>query len=409
MGQSARQHTTDAAAFPGNKTVTARDLTRPPGIHYFPAIDGLRGLAILLVLWYHALFLFPQRAVAALQGGHAWFWKLAYGGWMGVDLFFVISGFLITSILLSTKSTSDQMLIFWLRRGLRILPLAMVYLLFLAFSCYTLADPFGIEFGHQDFLTYACYFGNVHIMANGWQPLVVMVLWSLAVEEQFYLFWPFVVRHCTRRRLFTVCLTIIATAPGVRFLVDQTVGYPATYVCTFCRLDALAVGGALAVVWTNRRQQAMLRGWSRRLLPFALALLAWTLIRGFGPSQPEGHPIYFTICGYTWIAFAFAIVMVVALDDRHILASCLANDVLRSVGTVSYGLYVWHCCVGVAVRNAVNQAGWRSDLGAAILVWVTASLGVAHLSWVLLERPLLQLKRFFTCRPAALTLPAETV
>jgi peptidoglycan/LPS O-acetylase OafA/YrhL len=169
------------------------------------------------------------------------------------------------------------------------------------------------------------------------------------------------------------------------------------------------MGGALAVVWTNRQHQVVLQVWSKRLLPIALALLAWTLIRGFGPSQPEGHPRYFTIWGYTWIALAFAIVMVVALDNRHVLASLLANHVLRSVGKVSYGLYVWHCCVGVAVRNALNHVGWRCHLDAAILVWVSASLGMAYLSWVLLERPLLQLKRLFICQPSAFTQPAESV
>lgn len=395
-------------AFSSDKTAPPSGAIHNQAIRYFPAIDGLRGLAILFVLWYHAVFLFPEQAVVALQGRQAWFWKLAYGGWMGVDLFFVISGFLITSILLNTKSTSDQMLVFWLRRGLRILPLAMVYLMFLAFSCFAMADPFGLEFGHHDFLAYAGYFGNLHIMARGWQPLVVMVLWSLAVEEQFYLFWPLVVRQCTSRRLLIVCITIIGMTPGIRYVVDQTFGYPGTYVCTFCRMDALAIGGALAILWTNKRYQAELQLWSRRLLPVALALLTWTFVRGFGPSLPQGHPRYFTVWGYTWIALALAVVVVVSLDNRHLFASLLTNGVLRCVGKVSYGLYVWHCCTGVAIRNACAHLGWSWQLGWTTLVWMGASFGAAHVSWVLLERPALQLKRLFACQQSALLEKAET-
>lgn len=402
------QHTSISAANTGDRSAPPGDAVHNQAIRYFPAIDGLRGLAILFVLWYHALFLFPRQAVMALQGGHAWFWKLAYGGWMGVDLFLVISGFLITSILLSTKSTSDQLLVFWLRRGLRILPLAMVYLVFLACSSYALADPFGLEFGQLDFLAYAGYFGNLHIMMCGWQPLVVMVLWSLAVEEQFYLFWPFVVRQCTPRRLLFVCFTIIGITPGIRCVVDQTCGYPGAYVCTFCRMDALAIGAVLAILWTNRRYQVKLQFWSKRLLPVALALLTWTLVHGFGPSLPAGHPRYFTVWGYTWIALAFAIVVVVSLDHRHVLTSLLTNGALRSVGRVSYGLYVWHCCVGIAVRDACAHYGWRWQLGCTTIVWIGASFGAAYVSWVLLERPALQLKRFVVCQQTALPKRAQT-
>jgi len=217
---------------------------------YLPAVDGLRGIAILLVLWYHASFLFrdlpefsAQQSPWAMLGVIG---SMSLGGWIGVDLFFVISGFLITSILIRLRAVGGSLWLFWGRRGLRILPLAMLYLLAL-FVLEGLGDPLKMLPQFDGWAWYAFYLGNIHIAIYGWQPLAVMILWSLAIEEQFYLVWPILVRMCTARQVLWWSGGLMVVAPLVRAFTLSAADYPATYVFTFCRLDALAAGAVVAV------------------------------------------------------------------------------------------------------------------------------------------------------------------
>ena len=143
-----------------------------------------------MVLCYHAPFLFRdlpefsgQQTPWAMLGVLG---RMSLGGWIGVDLFFVISGFLITSILIRLRDVGGTSWVFWGRRGLRILPLAMLYLLVL-FVLTWLGDPLKLLPHFEGWAWYAFYLGNIHIAIYGWQPLDVMILWSLAIEEQFYL------------------------------------------------------------------------------------------------------------------------------------------------------------------------------------------------------------------------------
>lgn len=188
---------------------------------YLPALDGLRAIAVSLVIWYHAPYVFLRT-----PGGQEGHWAHAHGGWMGVDLFFVISGYLITSILLRSRANPRQLSMFWARRALRILPLAFLYLAILMLLAPR--DPLHIGFGDfDDWWLYFAYLGNLHIVADGWQPPVLMILWSLAVEEQFYLLWPLAVRFTRPQALLRLCLSLVVIAPLVRVVVDDTLGYPA--------------------------------------------------------------------------------------------------------------------------------------------------------------------------------------
>src|SRR5262245_2642278 len=206
----------------------------PQGVFpYMPTVDGLRGIAILLVLWYHAPFLF--RDLPEFSAHHSPWVDLglagimSLGGWIGVDLFFVVSGFLITTILLRLQAGRGSIWQFWGRRALRILPLAMLYLLTL-FLIKSLGDPQKVLPGFEGWAWYVFYLGNIHIALNGWQPLAAMILWSLAIEEQFYLFWPVLVRICTTRRLLWWSGGLMVLAPLVRAFILSAADYPATYV-----------------------------------------------------------------------------------------------------------------------------------------------------------------------------------
>ncbi len=184
---------------------------------HLPEVDGLRGLAILLVLWYHAPFLFRQLPEFSAEQT-PWstlglIGRMSLGGWIGVDLFFVISGFLITLILLRIKDRAGSTLAFWGRRGLRILPLALLYLAVLI-GLTSIGDPLNMIPSFDGWAWYALYLGNIHIAMYGWQPLAVMILWSLAIEEQFYLIWPFIVRLCTADQLLRSSVALIVIAPS---------------------------------------------------------------------------------------------------------------------------------------------------------------------------------------------------
>lgn len=366
---------------------------RNPAISYYAGLDGLRGVAIVIVLWYHALYLFPEAAEGAIQGVTGQFWYMAFAGWIGVDLFFVISGFLITSILLRTIKSSGGLKQFWIRRALRILPLAYVYLGFLAIT-QIFGDPFELKLSGSDFLAYIFYFGNVHICATGWQPLALMVLWSLAVEEQYYLFWPFVAKYFTAEKVLGVCVGLICFSPIARLIVDNWIGYPATYVFTLCRLDTMAVGSGLAILWTMPERRSALQAFAKRWLIPAMGFLLFVMWNGFGPSH--AHPLWFTAIGYTIISLAFAILVTRTLDEESLMYRLMLNPLLMRVGKLCYGIYLWHSVVGVTVDLTAKSLGLELNLWLCIAIWFALTLLVAHASWNWLELPILKWKRHFS-------------
>jgi peptidoglycan/LPS O-acetylase OafA/YrhL len=365
-------------------------------IEYLPSIDGLRGIAILLVVWYHAPFLFsdgtgfPQEM---LQGTfQRIFWGMSLAGWIGVDLFFVVSGFLITSILLRSHEAGSSLQVFWCRRGLRILPLAVLYLSILQLNT-VLHDPVGVLSNFDEWLVYLFYFGNVHIALHGWQPVVIMILWSLAVEEQFYIVWPVLVHWLSRNRLFVLSLFIIAFSPLARGLVSYTYGYPAVYVFTLCRLDALASGAVLALLMSSQRWNAQTIIACRKLAPFAFLVLVTTFVVPLSPSIPQMRPHLFTLFGYTWIGIAFAVLVGASLKCEGRAWSLLNAGVLTFIGKRCYGLYLWHALIAGLVKKLADTSSVHIGFYWQLSLWLFSLLVVASLSWSFFERPILRLKR----------------
>lgn len=387
----------------GDTAETARQCSMPSGnpasdsaIEYFPSIDGLRGIAILLVAWYHAPFLFrdatgfPQEM---FQGTfQRIFWGMSIAGWVGVDLFFVVSGFLISSILLRSREAGGSLQVFWYRRGLRILPLAILYLSILQLNT-AFHDPLGILNSFDGWLAYLFYFGNIHIALNGWQPVVVMILWSLAVEEQFYIFWPILVHYLTRRKLLFLSLMIIALSPLARSFVSSVYGYPAVYVFTLCRLDALASGAVLALLFSNQSSKIQTIISCRRLAPLALVVLLSTFIIPFSPSFPQTRPGMFTLFGYTWIAIALAILVGASIGSEARGRSLLSNGALMFMGKRCYGFYLWHALVAAVIRKLVDTLSLDIGFYGQLSLWLIGLLFIATASWSFFERPILNLKR----------------
>lgn len=362
---------------------------------HIPIVDGLRGIAILLVLWNHAPFLFRdlpefsvQQSPWAVMGP---FWRMSLGGWIGVDLFFVVSGFLITSILIRVKEEAGSLLAFWGRRALRILPLAMLYLAAL-FVLIRLDDPLNMLPSFDAWPWYAFYLGNIHITINGWQPLAVMILWSLSIEEQFYVVWPFLVQACNGRQILRWSIGCIVLAPIVRALTFSMVGYPATYVFTFCRIDALAAGAAVAVLYSAREWREQITASCRRLAIPALAMIMLILLVPFSPSASQTRPWFFSVFGYSGIAVSFAILLMASLQTQGSIKDVLTSRVLTFLGKRCYGLYLWHVLAGGVAIVAIQQ--WNIGFYGHLVLWLALLLMMASVSWLCFEEPILRLKRF---------------
>lgn len=361
-----------------------------------PAVDGLRGIAVLLVLWYHAPFLF--RELPEFSSDHTpWsmlglFGRMSLGGWIGVDLFFVVSGFLITTILLRSREAGIWPWVFWGRRGLRILPLALAYLLTL-FVLQRMGDPLNLLPNFHGWSWYAVYLGNIHISLYGWQPLAVMILWSLAIEEQFYLVWPLIVHMANTARLIRWCVGLIVLAPLFRAGAYATMDYPATYVFTLCRVDALAAGALVATLLSTQEwRQRTIEACGRLVFP-VLVLILITVLVPFSPSLSQTRPWFFSIVGYSWLALGFAVCLVASVSSTGLWGRVVTSPFLAFLGRRCYGLYIWHVIVAGLVKVCLDsvEVGFFTH----VLVWSALLLGVASASWYCLEAPILRLKWFF--------------
>jgi peptidoglycan/LPS O-acetylase OafA/YrhL len=239
---------------------------------------------------------------------------------------------------------------------------------------------------------YAFYLGNIHIAIYGWQPLAVMILWSLAIEEQFYLIWPFLVRMCNVRQVLRWSIGFIVMAPFVRALTLSSADYPTTYVFTFCRLDTLAAGAVVAVLYSSRDWQEQSMALCKRLAVPALAVIMLTLMVPFSPSLPQTRPWFFSAFGYSWLATSFAILLLASMDTQGPIKGLLTSRILTFLGRRCYGLYLWH--VVAAGLSVVALQQWGVGFYAHIVLWLAILLTMASGSWLYFEEPILRLKRF---------------
>ena len=359
-------------------------------------LDGVRGLAILLVLFVHFVGDAPAHGAAERVVV-----KLAnYGVW-GVDLFFVLSGFLITGLLVDARGTPRYFRNFYVRRTLRIFPLyyGVLALLFLALPALPAAYPSGLAVSaqHQGWLW--LYASNVYLaVQRTWALPYVGHFWSLAVEEQFYLVWPFVVLSLRPRTLLYACVAITALALALRVAMSFAgAGEMAVLVLTPCRFDALCVGGFLAVAVREVGLQTVVRSGRRALLPLLAALLAvsaWHAKVGLLPQ------VVLPLRG-TLVAMVGGALVITALGATRdgLLGRVFGNRVMCFLGTRSYGLYVFHGIIAFAIwehASAYEALCARIGSGVALALVATAgaavSVVVASVSFELWEKPFLRLK-----------------
>jgi peptidoglycan/LPS O-acetylase OafA/YrhL len=368
-----------------------------------PSLDGLRGLAIGGVLAAHFLNAWPGRTPLdeAVIG--------ALGlGWAGVDLFFVLSGLLITGILVDTLDARGWWRSFLARRALRIFPL--YYLALALFGLLGpaagLIDPW--TFGRWGWWYWA-YLGNWAFAARQVIP-PLSHFWSLAVEEQFYLAWPAVVLLARGRRLAWAALALVLAGPLLRALVVHATGWPpgSAYRVTPGRLDELAVGALLAVALRD----AAWRPWVRRAWPWAAGAGALGFVAlGLAQGPFDMHRPALEIWSHSLLALCFGGLVAGAVAGegdtaRPPLQRLLGARALQLLGRYSYGLYVVHYFVHLAGLRALRATpagasllGSRPGYALYAAGGAAVSLGLAVASWHLLERRFLALKRFFPARP----------
>jgi peptidoglycan/LPS O-acetylase OafA/YrhL len=356
-------------------------------------LDGVRGIAILLVLAHNLNVLAGPQS----QTGHII--DLADDlGWVGVQLFFVLSGFLITGILLDTQDSDNYYRSFFGRRVLRIFPLyyAALAVAFVILPIFTVHHPDGT---HQVWLW--TYLSN-WAAPTGRGVNGLAHFWSLAVEEQFYLVWPFVVRALSRTRLIAVCIALVVLAPIIRVALRMgDLGPEPVYMWTICRMDALAIGALLATLLRMPRAADLVKRW-RWPVGWAAIVIA---VGGFVITRGDPRTTFRSqTIGYSILAVAFAVLVFAA-----VLAECRTRGVLRAVlrfrplrifGTYSYGIYVFHMPLHLFITEPLLHRYGPDDVGAKLgllyLAAVTsATLVLAMLSYHLFEKPLLGLKRYF--------------
>ncbi len=390
---AARSHSTASPATVPAQPAAATGLTG-----HIPALDGIRGLAILMVTAFR-FNIGPD--YDRLPG--RWLFAALNHGDLGVTLFFVLSGFLITGILFDAKGESHYFRNFYVRRALRIFPLYYGCLFVTLVALPLLLGPRGDLFPEaRANQVWLWFYGANFLMAyrNDWCLGSFTHFWSLSIEEQFYLFWPIVIFFCSRRQAIRASLLAIAVSILGRVALIAAGGPEvAIDVLTFLRLDALALGSLLALA---ARQPQGIQRLTRWAAPAGVACIAALLVAAYV------HNERFFGFSSAIIAGLFGAILVLAVAARPSTwwGAIWRSPVLAFFGKYSYAMYVFQLPLIRLLAPIVTPEGLCDRLGSVFVgrlvylaIMTTITTGAAVVSWNVYEKHFLALKARFEPRP----------
>ena len=367
------------------------------------ALDGLRGVAVLLVIGSHLAFLLGLQPPTPWLGVN----RLLQGGFIGVDIFFVLIGFLITSLILAEIMDTGQFSLrrFYIRRALRLLP-ALYVLLAIVFvvsvwNGFPIASQW--EATRAALLYIINWFYALPLLHDGNLEVQTNIghLWSLAIEEQFYLIWPVIFALVSRRRQllsklpFLAVILIIVVVVRRYSLLNAGLSTWNIFMRTDARVDSILIGSLLAFIY-------MKFDFDSRVLKIvaysALVSLVWFMYTG-----PSNGILFKT--GFTLIAICAAVVILASVDGSWWLSKVLSTRLLSFVGRISYGLYLWHFPIFDYLAHHMHP-GPKSI---RVLVALSATFIATITSWRFIETPCLRLKdRQFASKKSPIDQSDET-
>ena len=359
---------------------------------YHPELDVLRFFAFFAVFMHHAL---PRDARLYLNKGFSpaaseWLLAAKEAGAFGLDLFFALSAYLITELLLREYANRGTFSIsaFYVRRALRIWPL---YFTFLALTVFVIPAIIPAErFGPIYIISFALFFGNWVCAVWGLPFSVASPLWSISIEEQFYIGWPLLLRVFGMRRIKQLAVGMLVLAVITRVLLAMVaVEHPGVWCNTLARLDPIALGAILAFVLNGRAPRI---GNAVRVAMCVAAVACWWLIgRYLGQDGPS------SVATYGLSAVASVVLLAAVLKTDAPLLRVRPFSWLVYLGRISYGLYVFHLfALALVIQSSFTSVlGVPLGYGLRVLFAFMLTVGLAAVSYRFLEQPFLKLKKRF--------------
>lgn len=369
---------------------------------HIPELDGLRAIAVLSVIFAHcaSMFVLPEQIVEQK------IWHVLMSGWIGVELFFVLSGFLITGILIDTFFIENRLKKFYIRRSLRIFPLYYLLLTLCFIVFLFINSPVEISLGHS--LLVFFYLGNLEELFNFPRYYILNHTWSLAVEEQFYLIWPilFLYSHKYGLSKYTCILGIIIVNASRIFLTVnpfETIHTP--YILTICRTDALFSGALLSIlIKQEARLLSKISAVNLANILFIAGILLFLFSFQYAQIFIPGDTVTFLI-GLPSLSLLFSafILYSTKLDSKHLFRSILKLKPLTYIGKISYGIYIYHwpIIIGLSINQYIffDMNHFSYHILPFLSLTLLITIGIASISYYYIERPILNLKNRYASYP----------
>lgn len=353
--------------------------TSPAVSDRLPQLDGLRGVAVLFVVWHHFGLPIP---------------KWVDWGPIAPSIFMVLSGYLITRSLLKMRGnvTCSGLLSFHGRRITRLLP-ALYTMLALGWLT-------GLEEFRDNIFWHAGFLTNVHMAVTGEWAGFLSHLWSLALQEQFYLVWPLILLLPARYLLPTLLVAYAGAAVFRAWCLDVGASDLLRWFMLPGSLDAFAAGGLVAWAQTARGGAEIIPR-NLRFPVAAISIACWVVSRHLRHLEGTGNPALALVETFETVLFGW--VLIELLQHRKgIVSKAFSLAPLVAIGRISYGVYIWHMMVLHALRPYLAAAGLDQNVFLRCAILTVACVGVAALSWIALEKPFVAWGRHLTAPEALL-------